>query len=134
MPTFTELRTGLATNLATITGLRTANLIPDQVNPPIAIVTPESITYDTSFARGLDEYNFTILVVVHRVAERSAQSSLDAFCNPTGATSIKTAIESDRSLGGKAQTLRVTDLRTYQALSVGDVDYLAAEFSVVVYA
>ena len=134
MPTFTELRTGLATNLATISGLRTANLIPDQVNPPIAIITPETITYDTSFARGLDEYNFTILVVVHRVAERSAQSSLDAFCNPTGSTSIKTAIESDRSLGGTAQTLRVTNLRTYQALSVGDVDYLAAEFSVVVYA
>lgn len=134
MPTFTELRTGLATNLATISGLRTANLIPDQVNPPIAIITPETITYDTSFARGLDEYNFTILVVVHRVAERSAQSSLDAFCNPTGSTSIKTAIESDRSLGGMAQTLRVTGLRTYQALSVGDVDYLAAEFSVVVYA
>lgn len=134
MPTFTQLRTGLATNIATISGLRTANLIPDQVNPPIAIITPETITYDTSFARGLDEYNFTILVVVHRVAERSAQSSLDAFCNPTGSTSIKTAIESDRSLGGKAQTLRVTDLRTYQALSVGDVDYLAAEFSVVVYA
>jgi hypothetical protein len=134
MPTFSELRTGLATNLATISGLRTANLIPDQVNPPIAIITPETITYDTSFARGLDEYNFTILVVVHRVAERSAQSSLDAFCNPTGSTSIKTAIESDRSLGGKAQTLRVTNLRTYQALSVGDVDYLAAEFSVVVYA
>lgn len=134
MPTFTQLRTGLATNLATISGLRTANLIPDQVNPPIAIITPETITYDTSFARGLDEYNFTILVVVHRVAERSAQSSLDAFCNPTGSTSIKTAIESDRSLGGMAQTLRVTGLRTYQALSVGDVDYLAAEFSVVVYA
>ena len=134
MPTFSQLRTGLATNLATISGLRTANLIPDQVNPPIAIITPETITYDTSFARGLDEYNFTILVVVHRVAERSAQSSLDAFCNPTGSTSIKTAIESDRSLGGKAQTLRVTNLRTYQALSVGDVDYLAAEFSVVVYA
>jgi hypothetical protein len=134
MPTFSQLRTGLATNLATISGLRTANLIPDQVNPPIAIITPETITYDTAFARGLDEYNFTILVVVHRVAERSAQSSLDAFCNPTGSTSIKTAIESDRSLGGTAQTLRVTNLRTYQALSVGDVDYLAAEFSVVVYA
>ena len=134
MPTFTELRTGLATNLATISGLRTASLIPDQVNPPIAIITPETITYDTSFARGLDEYAFTILVVVHRVAERSAQSSLDAFCNPTGSTSIKTAIVSDRSLGGTAQTLRVTNLRTYQALSVGDVDYLAAEFSVVVYA
>lgn len=134
MATFSELRTGLKNNLATITGLRTANLIPDQVNPPIAIVTPETITYDTAFARGLDEYAFTILVVVHRAAERSAQSSLDAYCDPTGSTSIKTAIESDRSLGGKAQTLRVTDMRTYQALSVGDVDYLAAEFSVVVYA
>ena len=134
MPTFSELRTGLKNNLATISGLRTANLIPDQVNPPIAIVTPESIAFDTAFQRGMDEYNFTVLVVVHRAAERSAQSSLDAYCNPTGSTSIKTAIESDRSLGGMAQTLRVTDLRTYQALSVGDVDYLAAEFSVVVYA
>jgi hypothetical protein len=44
MATVSELRTGIATNLATIAGLRTAATVPDQINPPIAVVMPNSIT------------------------------------------------------------------------------------------
>ena len=39
MSTFSEIRTGLAANLATITGLRTYSYIPDIINPPVAIAT-----------------------------------------------------------------------------------------------
>ena len=134
MTTISTIRTGLATNLATITGLRTSATMPDAINPPIAIVVPEGITFDSAMARGMDEYLFTIMVIVGRADARTSQSKVDDFCNPTGAGSVKTAIESDRTLGGAAQTLRVTEMRSYTSITAGDVVYLAAEFAVTVYA
>lgn len=135
MATISELRAGLATNLATIAGLRTTSTVPDQVNPPIAVVMPPTITYDLAFARsGGDEFEFIVMVIVGRVDERTAQNRLDQFCTGTGASSVKAAIENNRTLGGKAFDCRVTNLRNYQQLIVGDVTYLAAEFVVQVYA
>jgi len=84
--------------------------------------------------RGLDTYEFTVLVIVGRVDERSAQNTLDAYCAATGATSIKTAIERDKTLAGAAQSLRVTEMRNYSALQISENTYLAAEFAVTVYA
>lgn len=133
MATLSGMRTGIATNLGAITGLRTAATMPDQPNPPIAIVMPQSVSYDTAFGRGLDTYEFVVLVIVGRVDERTAQNLLDGYCNPTGATSIKTAIESDRTLGGEVNDLRVTDMRNYSSIPVGEITYLAAEFVVSVY-
>lgn len=135
MANVSDLRNGLATNLATISGLRTAATVPDQINPPVAVVMPTSITYDTAFARtGGDEYEFSVMVIVGRVDERMAQNKLDAYCSGTGSQSIKAAIESNRTLGGKAFDCRVTSLRNYNQVSVADVTYLAAEFVVQVYA
>ena len=134
MATLSALRTALAANLATISGLRTAATMPDQPNPPIAIVMPTSVSYDTAMGRGLDTYEFTVLVIVGRVDERTAQNLLDGYCNPSGATSIKAAIESNRTLGGQANDLRVTEMRNYSSLPVGEITYLAAEFVVTVFA
>lgn len=134
MASLTDLRVGLATNLATITGLRTAATIPDNPNPPIAIISPDSITYDSVYGRGMQEYRFSVSVLVGLVAERSNQNKIDAYCSSTGSSSIKLAIESDKSLGGKAFDVRVTDMRAYASVTVGDVKYLAAEFTVLCYA
>ena len=135
MPTLSELRTGLATNLATISGLRTSATIPDQVTTPIAVVMPNQITYDTAFSRdGGDEYEFIVMVIVGRVDERTAQNRLDAYCSGSGASSVKLAIEKDKTLGGKAFDCRVTTLRNYNQVTVGDTTYLSGEFVVQVYA
>jgi hypothetical protein len=134
MAQLSEIRTGIATNLASITGLRTAAVMPDNPSPPIAIVQPDSINYDDTFQRGMQTYTFTVIVLVGRVAERSAQNAIDAFCSSTGASSIKLAIERDKTLGGKVYDLRVTDMRAYATISVGEVNYLAAEFLVLCYA
>jgi hypothetical protein len=135
MAAISDLRTGIAANLATVAGLRTSATVPDSINPPIAVVMPSTITYDTAFARsGGDEYEFLVMVIVGRVDERSAQNNLDGYCSGTGSTSIKAAIERDKTLGGKAFSLRVTSLRNYTQLTVGDITYLSAEFVVQVYA
>lgn len=133
MATIAQMRTGIATNLATISGLRTTETIPDNPQPPVAVIAPTSIEYDLTFARGLDQYNFTVTVVVARASERQAQRLLDAFCAGSGASSVKTAIESNRTLSGLVQDLRVTAMRNYGTTTIGETTYLAVEFDLVVY-
>lgn len=128
------LRDGIVANLQTISGLRTeANMI-DTVNPPVAVVQLESISYDEAFQGNLDQYNFNVLVIVSRGADRVSLRLLNEYASPTGANSIKRAIESDRSLGSAAQTLRVQTLSNIGSLQLDNQEYYAAEFSVVVYA
>lgn len=134
MASISELRTGIKTNLATINGLRTSDFQPDNINPPIAIVFPISVNYDETFHRGMQTYSFGVQVIVGRVSERSGQNALDAYCASTGTSSIKLAIESDKTLAGKAFDLRVTDMRNYGELIIGEVNYLSAEFVVLCYA
>ncbi len=134
MTALTDLRTGLANRLTTITGLRSSAYIPDNPQPPVAIVMPGRITYDTAFGRGSDEYQFTIMLIVGRVADRASQTTLDGYCESSGNRSVKAAIEGDRSLGGKALDCRVTEMTNQGSLAIGDVTYHTAEFSVTVIA
>lgn len=128
---FSEIRTALADSMSSITGLRTSAHIPDNPRPPIAVVVPESVTYDLNANRGLDRYAFTITLLVGRADDRAAQLNLDRYV--VGPQSVKTAIEQDRTLGGKVNTCRVTEMRSYSSLSIGEVVYLAAQFVVEVY-
>jgi len=128
------LRQALADKIAGITGLRTSAFMPDSPSPPQAIVTPRRITYDSSFARGMDEYEMIVTVIVGRVEERTAQRNLDGYLSGAGSTSIKQRLEQDRTLGGKCQTLRVTQMSQYTAIPVGEMSYLAAELVVQMYA
>ena len=134
MANITELREGIAANLATIPGLRTAATIPDNPNPPIAIVQLSRVQYHQDFKRGMTEYNFAVQVVVGRVDERSAQQRLDLYCSSTGDYAVGLAIESDRTLGGKAFDCIVTEMTNYGSVLISDVTYLAAEFNVRVLA
>ena len=134
MASITAIRSGLATNLATITGLRSGPTIPDNVNPPYAIITPSGVQYHRAFNNALSTYNFTIMVVVGRVSERTAQNNLDAYCSPTGTSSIRVAIESDKTLGGVVYDTIVTGMRNYGSVTIGENIYLAAEFDIAVQA
>jgi hypothetical protein len=134
MATVSELRSGIATTLAGITGLRTSAFVPDTISPPVAIVEPNSIKFDVSMGRGLDEFGFKVTVIVGRATDRTAQANIDAFCSSSGSTSIKQVLESNRTLGGKCNDLRVTGLNSYGSIQIADTPYLAAEFAVIVYA
>ena len=129
----TDIRDGIATNLATISGLRTSAELPDQPSPPIAVVQLNNVTYDQAFQNGLVLYNFTITVIVGRVAERVAQQRLNAFAS-TGAGGIKTALQSDRTLGGYAFDVKLQEMTNIGAITLGEQQYLAAEFAAIVYA
>ena len=72
MASIAELRTGIATNLGTIPGLRTSEFIPDNPTPPIAIVQFDRAQYHLDFRNGMAEYNFVVQLIVGRVDERTA--------------------------------------------------------------
>jgi hypothetical protein len=127
------IRQGLAKNLGTIPGLRTAAEVPDLPNPPIAIVALNSVTYDRAYANGMTSYSFTITIIVGRAAEREAQRTLDTYIS-TGDKSVKFAVESDKTLGGNAYDCRVVSMDSVGSLNISDTTYLAADFTVTVIA
>ena len=128
-----EIRAGLAANIATISGLRVSAEVPDNPSPPIAIVSLNSITYDLDFKRGMTQYNMTVTLIVGRVAERDAQRKLDAYAG-NGERSIKTAVQSDRTLGGAAFDCRLSEMSTLGGVTIGEQTYLAADFACQVFA
>jgi len=134
MAEISAMRTGIATNLGSISGLRASAEIPDSPNPPIAIINLDTIEYDEAFNGGLTRYNFVVTLVVGRAAERTMQRKLDAYCQPSGAQSVKVAIESDRTLNGKVYDLRVERSNVVGSITINDQIYLAAEFTVTVFA
>jgi hypothetical protein len=127
------IRKGLGSNLGTIRGLRVAETIPDNPSPPIAVIALGNVTYNGAFDGGLTIYNFTVSVIVGRVAEREAQRRLDTFIS-TDEGSIKKAIESEKSLDGAAFDVLVTEMTNVGAVQLGDATYLACDFAVQVYA
>jgi hypothetical protein len=126
------IRAGLGTNLATLSGLRIATSLPEQVNPPQAVISLQSVAYDGALRGGLTTYTFMVTVIVARMSERTAQSILDGYISP-GSGAIKNAIESDKSLGGSAFDVRVEAMSNVGSLTIGEVNYLAADFTVTVY-
>jgi hypothetical protein len=132
--TVTGMRTALATNLGTISGIRTYADIPDNPMMPAAVVGLQSVSYNQAMARGLTEYNFVVTVIFGRVATSQAQRSMDQLIDDEGGRSIKTAIESDKTLDGNAFDVRVSEMTNIQSVTIGDITYLTADFAVIVYA
>lgn len=126
------IREALGTNLQTITGLRVYDTIPDVIVPPCAVVGQLDFTFDVDNARGLDQASTDIFVIVQRFSERTGQAKLDSLLAGTGPKSIKTALESDRTLGGLVDNLRVlsADSGTY---SSGDQTFLSYRYNLVIY-
>jgi len=127
-----SIRSGIATNLGTISGLRTSVDVPDQINVPMAVVQLDNISYDQAYGGGLTQYNFTVTLFVSRASDRTAQRKLDDYAFTTDG--VKTAIESDKTLGGNAFDVRVVDMSNIGTVSLGEVSYLSADFSINVFA
>lgn len=134
MASIAELRQGIATNLATIAGLRVSEFIPDNPNPPIAVVQFDRAQYHLDMGNGMTEYSFVVQLIVGRVDERTAQRNLDAYCSSTGSSSVLLAVESNRTLSGKAYDCVVTEMSSYGPVLVNDTTYLGAEFQIRVLA
>lgn len=134
MSLFSDIRAGLASNLSAIDGLRTYDFIPDEISPPVALVSPRSMQFDKTYGRAADDVTFEVVIVVRRTSGRGGQDELDAYCDSTGSLSVKAAIEADTTLGGTVMDLRVADINDYSARDFGELTYLTATFVVSIIA
>jgi len=127
------VRDNLKTALQTISGLRVMDYVPDSANVPtnnaFAIVGQLSLNYDFTVNRGFDTATCNIIVMVGRMSERNAQERLDGLLASSGSNSVKAAIESDKTLSGAIQTLRVVSA-TPGTLTSANIDYLSYQYSV----
>lgn len=132
MINITGVRDALKANLQTITNMRVYDTIPDVVVPPCAIVGQLDFTFDVDNQRGLDQASVDIFVLVQRFSERTGQDKLDLFLAGSGSGSIKTALESDRTLGGLVDTLRVisADSGTYTS---GEASFLSYRYNLTIW-
>lgn len=108
MPDYQALCEALAANLADIPGLQESSTMLSNPTPPAAEVTVGETEYDKAFGRGLDYVSFTVRVFVGFTSDQGAFHRIRGFMASSGPMSIKAAVESDRTLGGLAQDLRVT--------------------------
>lgn len=123
----------LQTALSTIPGLRAASYLPDQVNPPMAVVTPQTINYHEAFRNGDPPILFVCTVFVGRMSDRSAQDALYGYMSATGAQSVRAAIEADPTLDGKVSACVVTSANNITFAEIAQVVYLTVDFSITVH-
>lgn len=133
--TVSDLRQGLADAMSTLLRVRVYEQIPDTPNPPAAVIQLAGVTYDSTFARGSDEYQFTIVMLSGRADDRTAQTRVEGWIAGHGDGSVKTAIEDDPTLGGICGASRVTEATGLQTYERSDgTSLLGVEFTVTLYA
>jgi hypothetical protein len=128
-----QVMAGIKTRLATISGLRTFDYQPEQVNPPIAFPSITGVRYYGAFGGGDVQFDLDVTVVVGRYTDRLSFARLDDYMAFSGASSIRAAIEGDRTLGGVCADLIVDSSAAISSLAAGDGEFLMATFSVTVH-
>jgi len=117
----------VSARLDTIAGLRCFAYPPGSVTPPAAIVSyPEDITFDETYRRGMDRMTLPVIVVVGKVSDRASRDALSAYCNGSGAASVKAVLESATHTA--FHTLRVVGIE-FDTVTIAGTDYIAGLFT-----
>lgn len=132
--TVSQVATGLATRLATISGLRTFNYQPEQTNPPFGYPQLNRIEYHRAFSGGDVVMDWSVFVIAGRWTDRTAHALLDEYLSYSGTKSIRAAIEGDETLGGVCQTLIVRSGLDISSLEVAGAEFLQIQLQVEVHA
>ena len=118
-PSVTEIKTGIKDRLATISGARAyATVLPNPSDNALCVVGPSRWTYSTDFD-AKTRYFFEIAIYLAPGDLVRAQTRLDAYLAPTGAASLKAAIEGGSPpgrLGGACDYARVVGGTEYGRL------------------
>lgn len=132
--TIAAIMTGIETRLETITGLRAKNTAPDTIEVPSGggyafVGLPERVEYHRTMGNGRIEPQFTVTIFVTATPSRVGQTLLAGYMDPASATSVRAAVEGDKTLGGAVDDCVVMAARVIGRVNVGDVTYLGAEFT-----
>lgn len=132
--TIVEIEQGLMNALKNISGLRCYRYQPDAIlDPPIAYPSLNTIEYHKAMHGGMRTYAYTVTVIMGRVNDDVSQGNLDMMASYDGPTSVRAALEADRTLGGLVDTLIVSSSANVSMLSQGDNNFITVDFTLTVY-
>jgi hypothetical protein len=121
------VRQAIATYLTSAIGLRaTANRF-GAVNPPMAVVAPQtgSVIRYAATMDGETDYTLRAIILVSEGDSASGQDTMDGYLSPVGASSVHAAVQKDPTLGGKVSYCAVIEATGYGLMNWNGVDYLA---------
>lgn len=127
------VRAGLKTNLSAIKATQVSAYLLSNPSPPTLMVMAGPTQFDQAMGRGVDRWTLVVQGITGLASDQSAQQKLDEWRRGSGATSVKAAIESDKTLGGTCQNLLVTQVSGDNIYSPdGKGPYLGCEWTVEV--
>lgn len=116
----------VAQRLHAIDGLRVVAHPPGRVNPPQGIVSyPDRISYDATYARGMDRIKLPVLIVFGQPTARSTRDMIAAYCDGNNPKSVKQTLESGNYT---AFDEIVVEEAVFDVLTIASIDYMAALF------
>lgn len=129
----TAVRHALATAADVIEGLLCYDHAPSSVEVPGFYVGRVEIDWDSAMGRGMDSLVIYCRVLTSRADDRAGQDSLNAYLKGSGSTSLKAALQADRTLGGACSTMRVRSVDGYRMFEHAGTEYFGAELAIDVH-
>lgn len=112
-----DLRAALVVNLkASISDVQIEPYLLDDPTPPTLHILPGETDWHQALEDGLEMRELIVQALVGTAIKEGAQVVLDEFLDSDGDTSVKSAIESDPTLGGLADDLIVVKTKGYQMI------------------
>lgn len=132
--TISQTSQALMSALSGISGLRTKTYQPEAPMPSMAYPVLEQVNYHSTFSGGVVTMDYQVHVIVGRWTDRTAHALLDNYLSYDGASSIRAALEADKTLGGVVQAILVASSANISSVSQGDQEFLEIQFQVTVHA
>lgn len=134
LATIAQIQTAVLSSISSLTDLNEYDFLPDNFTTPAIIASVGDITYRTAFADGVAEYEVPLLIIVARSSEIAAQMAMDAYRSRSGTNSIWALVKADPTFGGVVGSSYLAESKPQVAISINGAEYLAAEFTLTVYA
>lgn len=129
-----QVREGLATRLATIDGVQVSAYMLGSPTPPALHIIPPAIEYHQAMQDGFSEITVTVQAFVSLGSDIASQKRLDELRAPSGVSSVKAAIEGDRTLGGVVKDSVVRSAAEPEVLTLqSGAQLLVCDFLVTVW-
>jgi hypothetical protein len=122
------VRTALAGVLGGIANLRVSPVFLAQVNPPAAVIMPNTaqpVRFD-SLGGGVS-FLLRVVLLVAYTEDASSQALMDGYLSSTGAASVEAAVAANPTLSGAVQFCNVDSYRGYGLGDWAGQQYLQAQ-------
>lgn len=129
----TAVRLALATAADAIEGLNCYGFSPDAIVEPAFCAGRIEIDYDSAMGRGMDSINVFCRVLASRADDEAGNAVLNTYLKGGGSTSLKAALQVDRTLGGTCSTMRVRRVDSHRMFEHAGTDYFGAELTIEVH-